>query len=116
MLAAALLNQSHTMLAPLPPPLSPSTALPFTHFTPQILREVMPALKSAGACEGGCWLWPSITQGAYQSAELIAEQLNIGRSRIVPEYRCASVNIPVMWNLEMGKQVCACVCEAGHYY
>ena len=28
----------------------------------QVIRETMPALKALGACQGSCWLWPSITQ------------------------------------------------------
>ena len=28
----------------------------------QVIRETMPALKVMGACQGDCWLWPSITQ------------------------------------------------------
>lgn len=43
-------------------------------------------LKEMGACEGSCWIWPSITQRAYQSAETIAYVNNVNRSRIVPEY------------------------------
>jgi broad specificity phosphatase PhoE len=43
-------------------------------------------LEAMGACEGSCWIWPSITQRAYQAAEIIAAVNNIGRSRIVPEY------------------------------
>jgi hypothetical protein len=43
-------------------------------------------LKDLGACDGSCWIWPSITQRAYQTAEIIAYANNIGRSRIVPEY------------------------------
>lgn len=29
-------------------------------------------LKKLGACEKSCWIWPSITQRAYQAAEIIA--------------------------------------------
>ncbi|KAI5082518.1 hypothetical protein GOP47_0002261 [Adiantum capillus-veneris] len=43
-------------------------------------------LKEMGACDGSCWIWPSITQRAYQAAEIIAYVNNINRSRIVPEY------------------------------
>lgn len=43
-------------------------------------------LREMGACDGSCWIWPSITQRAYQAAELIAYINNINRSRIVPEY------------------------------
>lgn len=37
------------------------------------------ALKAMGACEGNCWIWPSITQRAYQAAEIIAAVNGIGR-------------------------------------
>lgn len=43
-------------------------------------------LKEMGACEKGCWIWPSITQRAYQAAEIIASVNAISRSYIVPEY------------------------------
>ncbi|WCJ36060.1 Phosphoglycerate mutase family protein [Euphorbia peplus] len=43
-------------------------------------------LKAMGACENGCWIWPSITQRAYQAAEIIASVNSISRSYIVPEY------------------------------
>ena len=29
-------------------------------------------LKKLGACDSSCWIWPSITQRAYQAAEIIA--------------------------------------------
>ncbi|XP_027121845.1 uncharacterized protein [Coffea arabica] len=44
------------------------------------------ALKAMGACEANCWIWPSITQRAYQAAEIIAAVNGISRSHIVPEY------------------------------
>ncbi|KAJ8753513.1 hypothetical protein K2173_022754 [Erythroxylum novogranatense] len=43
-------------------------------------------LKAMGACDNGCWIWPSITQRAYQAAEIIASVNGISRSFIVPEY------------------------------
>ncbi|KAH9315265.1 hypothetical protein KI387_023892, partial [Taxus chinensis] len=43
-------------------------------------------LEAMGACRGSCWIWPSITQRAYQSAEIIASINGVDRSRIVPEY------------------------------
>lgn len=43
-------------------------------------------LKSMGACERNCWIWPSITQRAYQAAEIIAAVNGVTRSQIVPEY------------------------------
>lgn len=51
-----------------------------------VVRETLPKLEALGACDEGCWLWPSMTQGSYQTAEALAEGLNLGRSRIVPEY------------------------------
>ncbi|KAK9108055.1 hypothetical protein Syun_024066 [Stephania yunnanensis] len=44
------------------------------------------SLKAMGACDGSCWIWPSITQRAYQAAEIIAAVNGINRSNIVPEY------------------------------
>ncbi|KAI5683453.1 hypothetical protein M9H77_04681 [Catharanthus roseus] len=44
------------------------------------------ALKEMKACEGNCWIWPSITQRAYQAAEIIAAVNGVSRSHIVPEY------------------------------
>lgn len=29
-------------------------------------------LKEMGACDNNCWIWPAITQRAYQTAEIIA--------------------------------------------
>eukprot|EP00899_Mesostigma_viride_P010349 jgi/Mesvir1/19315/Mv10381-RA.1 len=52
----------------------------------QVLRTLVPSLLAKGACERSCWLWPSINQRAYQTAEIVARQLDIGRNRIVPEY------------------------------
>lgn len=36
-------------------------------------------LKALGACDRNCWLWPSITQRAYQAAEIIASVNGISR-------------------------------------
>ncbi|KAM5572060.1 hypothetical protein ABKV19_012234 [Rosa sericea] len=43
-------------------------------------------LKEMGACDSSCWIWPSITQRAYQAAEIIASVNAVTRSNIVPEY------------------------------
>ncbi|XVE57127.1 hypothetical protein DITRI_Ditri04bG0066600 [Diplodiscus trichospermus] len=43
-------------------------------------------LKAMGACERNCWIWPSITQRAYQAAEIIGAVNGVSRSYIVPEY------------------------------
>lgn len=40
-------------------------------------------LKEMGACDKNCWIWPSITQRAYQAAEIIASVNGVSR-------RCAS--------------------------
>ncbi|KAF6257018.1 hypothetical protein COO60DRAFT_1461380 [Scenedesmus sp. NREL 46B-D3] len=53
----------------------------------QVVRQVLPSMETLGVCgEAGCWIWPSITQNAYQTAEIMAGSLGVGRSRIVPEY------------------------------
>ena len=52
----------------------------------QVIRETFPALEALDACAGGCWLWPSITQRSYQTAELLSSLLGLGRNRIVPEF------------------------------
>eukprot|EP00878_Enallax_costatus_P029797 GHUV01032354.1.p1 GENE.GHUV01032354.1~~GHUV01032354.1.p1 ORF type:complete len:196 (+),score=38.97 GHUV01032354.1:435-1022(+) len=53
----------------------------------QVVRQTIPAMQTLGVCgDAGCWIWPSITQNAYQTAEIIAGLLSVGRSRIVPEY------------------------------
>lgn len=39
-------------------------------------------LKELGACENGCWIWPSITQRAYQAAEIIASVNGITRRSV----------------------------------
>lgn len=36
-------------------------------------------LKAMAACDRGCWIWPSITQRAYQAAEVIASVNGISR-------------------------------------
>lgn len=53
----------------------------------QVIRDVMPALTAMNVCtDSSCWIWPSITQNSYQTAEVIAALTGIGRSRVVPEY------------------------------
>ncbi|GJM93664.1 hypothetical protein PR202_ga10245 [Eleusine coracana subsp. coracana] len=57
--------------------------------SPAGLRQTARAaleLQRIGACEDDCWIWPSITQRAYQAAEIIAAANGINRSHIVPEY------------------------------
>ncbi|GLU20704.1 hypothetical protein SLE2022_368880 [Rubroshorea leprosula] len=51
-------------------------------------QTVRAALELQGmeACERNCWIWPSITQRAYQAAEIIASVNGVSRSYIVPEY------------------------------
>ncbi|KAI3979816.1 hypothetical protein MKX01_013911, partial [Papaver californicum] len=54
-------------------------------------------LKAMGACDQSCWLWPSITQRAYQDAENIASanEINSPRSLTIPLYR-----VPYLYNLK----------------
>lgn len=52
----------------------------------QVIRETFAALNEIKACDNGCWLWPSMTQNSYQTAELLASLYGIGRNRIVPEF------------------------------
>jgi broad specificity phosphatase PhoE len=52
----------------------------------QVIQETFSALNNMKACENGCWLWPSMTQNAYQTAEILASLYGIGRNRIVPEF------------------------------
>ena len=35
-------------------------------------------LKDAGACDLTCWIWPSISQRSYQTAEIIARVNDLG--------------------------------------
>lgn len=52
----------------------------------QVIRETFAALDEIKACDNGCWLWPSMAQNSYQTAELLANLCGIGRNRIVPEF------------------------------
>jgi broad specificity phosphatase PhoE len=52
----------------------------------QVVRSTLPRVKELGACEGSCWIWPSITQRCYETAEILGYALGVGRNRIVPEY------------------------------
>jgi len=36
-------------------------------------------LSALGACDDNCWIWPSINQRAYQTAEIIAYVNNVNR-------------------------------------
>jgi len=36
-------------------------------------------LSALGACDDSCWIWPSINQRAYQTAEIIAYINNVNR-------------------------------------
>jgi hypothetical protein len=52
----------------------------------QVTGPLYRALQDAGACGEGCLMWASMTQNAYQTAEILAESFGVGRSRIVPEF------------------------------
>lgn len=40
-------------------------------------------LKEMEACDTNCWIWPSITQRAYQAAEIIASVNGISRRFVI---------------------------------
>lgn len=40
-------------------------------------------LKEMGACDNNCWIWPAITQRAYETAEIIASVNSITRRLIL---------------------------------
>lgn len=66
------------------------------------VMQIVPALRELDACpDGGCWLWPSITQRSYQTAEILASLLGTGYSRIVPEYSFLDQRC-VMWHVTPG--------------
>lgn len=55
----------------------------------QVLEYTLPTVqKLSGTTEDDAnfWIWTSITQGSYQTAEILAYGLGLGRNRIVPEY------------------------------
>ena len=41
------------------------------------------SIRTLGACDDSCWIWPSITQRAYQTAEIIAYVNNINRRSLL---------------------------------
>lgn len=45
-------------------------------------------LKTRGACARNCWIWPSITQRAYQAAEIIASVNGISRRSAILVSSC----------------------------
>ncbi|KAL8154234.1 hypothetical protein V2J09_011994 [Rumex salicifolius] len=45
----------------------------------QTVRAAL-ALREMAACQGSCWIWPSITQRSYQAAEVIASVNKMDRS------------------------------------
>eukprot|EP00208_Stichococcus_sp_RCC1054_P005712 CAMPEP_0206140148 /NCGR_PEP_ID=MMETSP1473-20131121/8600_1 /ASSEMBLY_ACC=CAM_ASM_001109 /TAXON_ID=1461547 /ORGANISM="Stichococcus sp, Strain RCC1054" /LENGTH=322 /DNA_ID=CAMNT_0053534205 /DNA_START=173 /DNA_END=1141 /DNA_ORIENTATION=- len=53
----------------------------------QVVRGALEQLKKApGFDPDNVYFWPSITQRAYQTAEIMGSLLGVGRSRIVPEF------------------------------
>jgi hypothetical protein len=48
----------------------------------QVVQQTYPELKRQLGPDNGCWLWPSITQNAYQTAEVLAALLMVGRNQV----------------------------------
>jgi len=48
--------------------------------------QALEALKAAGLEDEVVWLWPSINARAYETAEILADGLGVGRARLVPEF------------------------------
>lgn len=62
--------------------------------SPAGLRQAARAaleLQRLGACEDDCWIWPSITQRAYQAAEIIAAANEINRRCLPPPISVSSI-------------------------
>eukprot|EP00667_Euglena_gracilis_P018032 EG_transcript_19096 len=48
--------------------------------------QALEALRAYGLEDQPVWLWPSITARCYETAEILAQGLAVGRNRLVPEY------------------------------
>ena len=65
------------------PPTNPKTSTP-SGLSDEGKRQVVAAyrqLRNLGL-DSAAWVWPSITQNAYQSAEILGALLGVGRSRV----------------------------------
>ena len=56
---------------------SAAAALPCT----QVVQETYRQLRALGL-DSSCWFWPSLTQNAYQTAEVLAALYGVGRNRV----------------------------------
>lgn len=53
----------------------------------QVVKQALPQLRAAeGFDVDNIYIWPSITQRSYQTAEILGSLLGVSRSRIVPEF------------------------------
>lgn len=69
--------------------------------SPEGLRQAARAaleLRRLGACEDDCWIWPSITQRAYQAAEIIAAANGVNRRCLLAYIPSGSA--PLIWLLD----------------
>jgi hypothetical protein len=83
--------------------------------SPAGLRQAARAaleLQRLGACEDDCWIWPSITQRAYQAAEIIAAANGINR-RCLPASAPAlsSCNLASCFHIAHGSPCCFLNCS-----
>lgn len=51
----------------------------------QVFQSTVRQLRDLGV-DSPDWIWPSITQNAYMTAEILGALMGVGRSRIVPEF------------------------------
>lgn len=51
----------------------------------QVIKRLTPSLASLTE-NASAWLWAATNSSSYQTAEILAATLELGRSRLVPEY------------------------------
>ncbi len=61
--------------------------LRYTLVAAQVVKGALPAIRNADGFDWdneSIYIWPSITQRSYQTAEILGSQLGVSRNRIVP--------------------------------
>ena len=51
----------------------------------QIVNRIAPALEEVLSLDS-TWIWPSINNASYETAEILTSVLALGQSRVIPEY------------------------------